>query len=68
MLRRAEILRKNIDDTLFALRIYRMYSRSEPSDVLASEMCDRYLSKYRELREEYLFLCGTEDFTEVNYD
>ncbi len=68
MVQRVAFLRKRIDDMLFILRIYEIYSKKMPSDILVAEMCSSYRSKCSALLEEYLSLCNGEGLTEVHYD
>ena len=54
MQQRADFLKKRIDDTCFALRIYEIYSKKTPSDSIAAEMCEKYRSIIAKMIREYM--------------
>ena len=47
-----DFLRKRLDNTLFALRIYEMYNKKTPADNLAADMCNRYRERIDMLTEK----------------
>ena len=46
--------KKRLDDLLFVLRIYEMYSKNAPYDIMLTRLCEEYRKKYEQLLDEYL--------------
>ena len=63
MMQKADFLKDRTKDVLFTLRIYEMYSKNMPSDILISQMCECYRRRYSALIQEYERECNS--FTEV---
>ena len=59
MKQEADFLKKQAEDTLFAMRIYEMYIKKAPYDKPAEEIYDGYAKRYKLLIEKYDRICDT---------
>lgn len=50
---RTDFLEKRLDNLLFTLRIYEMYSKNAPSDIMLIQLCEKYRKKYECMLEKY---------------
>ena len=50
---RTDFLEKRLDNLLFTLRIYEMYSKNAPSDIMLTQLCEKYRKKYECMLEKY---------------